>query len=95
MEAKQAARWKHLRGADIQAGLQQMMRSGTARFRGVQREAVQAIIEGAPRIIAVMPTGEGKSLLFQLPAYISPRGLTIVVVPLVALRYGLGARRSA
>jgi superfamily II DNA helicase RecQ len=42
-----------------------------------------------------MPTGEGKSLLFQLPAYISPRGLTIVVVPLVALRYGLGARRSA
>jgi superfamily II DNA helicase RecQ len=92
MEAKQAARWKHLRGADIQTGLQQMMRSGAARFRGVQREAIQAIVEGAPRIIAVMPTGEGKSLLFQLPAYISPRGLTVVVVPLVALRYDMMIR---
>lgn len=92
MEAKQAARWKHLRGTDIQSGLQQMMRSGAARFRGVQREAIQAIVEGAPRIIAVMPTGEGKSLLFQLPAYISPRGLTIVVVPLVALRYDMMVR---
>jgi hypothetical protein len=29
-----------LRGADTQAGLQQMMRSGAARFRGVQREAI-------------------------------------------------------
>lgn len=95
MEAKQAARWKHLRGADTQAGLQQMMRSGAARFRGVQREAIQAIVEGAPRIIAVMPTGEGKSLLFQLPAYISPRGLTIVVVPLVALRYDMMIRCAA
>jgi superfamily II DNA helicase RecQ len=95
MEAKQAARWKHLRGADIQTGLQQMMRSGAARFRGVQREAIQAIVEGAPRIIAVMPTGEGKSLLFQLPAYISPRGLTIVVVPLVALRYDMMVRCAA
>jgi len=95
MEAKQAARWKHLRGTDIQTGLQQMMRSGAARFRGVQREAIQAIVEGAPRIIAVMPTGEGKSLLFQLPAYISPRGLTIVVVPLVALRYDMMVRCAA
>lgn len=95
MEAKQAARWKHLRGADIQTSLQQMMRSGAARFRGVQREAIQAIVEGAPRIIAVMPTGEGKSLLFQLPAYISPRGLTIVVVPLVALRYDMMIRCAA
>jgi superfamily II DNA helicase RecQ len=64
IEAKQAARWKHLRGADIQAGLQQMIRSGVARFRGVQREAIQAIVEGVLRIIVVMPIGEGKSLLF-------------------------------
>lgn len=32
IEAKQAARWKHLQGTDIQTGLQQMMRSGAARF---------------------------------------------------------------
>jgi superfamily II DNA helicase RecQ len=41
-----------------------MMRSGAARFRGVQREAIQAIVEGALRIIIVMPMGKGKSLLF-------------------------------
>lgn len=35
--------------------------------------------------MAVMPTGGGKSLLFQLPVWIS-KGLTVVVVPLVALR---------
>jgi superfamily II DNA helicase RecQ len=30
----------------------------------MQREAIQAIVEGALRIIVVIPTGEGKSLLF-------------------------------
>jgi superfamily II DNA helicase RecQ len=43
----------------------------------------------------VMPTGEGKSLLFQLPMYISPRGLTIVVVLLVALQYDIIVRCAA
>jgi superfamily II DNA helicase RecQ len=42
-----------------------------------------------------MPTGEGKSLLFQLPMYISLRGLTIIVVPLVALRYDMMVRYAA
>lgn len=58
----------------------------------MQREAIQAIVKGALRIIAVMLTGEGKSLLFQLPAYISLRRLTIVVVLLVALQYNMMAR---
>jgi superfamily II DNA helicase RecQ len=64
-----------------------MMRSGAAGLRGVQRETIQAIVEGAPRAIAIMPTGEVRSLLFQLAAYISLRGSTVVVVSLVALRY--------
>lgn len=71
------------------------MRSGAARFRGVQREAIQAIVEGALRIIAVIPASEGKSLLFQLPAYISPRSLTIVVVLLVVLQYDMMIKCAA
>jgi superfamily II DNA helicase RecQ len=33
-----------------------------------------------------MPTGEGKSILFILPAWVEPGGTTVVVVPLIALR---------
>ena len=33
-----------------------------------------------------MPTGEGKSFVFQLPAFMAPSGMTIVVVLLTELR---------
>jgi hypothetical protein len=32
-------------------------------------------------VVAVMPTGGGKSMLFMLPAWVEPGGLTVVVVP--------------
>lgn len=48
-----------------------------------QREAVQAALEGR-HLLALLPTGFGKSLAFQIPAWMSP-GLTLVVSPLVAL----------
>ncbi|OGE46472.1 hypothetical protein PENARI_c239G05377, partial [Penicillium arizonense] len=56
------------------------------RLRGVQAPALEAIQQGQSPVVAVMPTGGGKSLLFMLPAWISPRGVTVVVVPLIALR---------
>jgi ATP-dependent DNA helicase RecQ len=58
-------------------------RFGMAGFRPGQREAALAVLEGRD-VVAVMPTGAGKSLCFQLPALLLD-GPTIVVSPLIAL----------
>lgn len=56
---------------------------GHASFRPGQEELVRAVLDGRD-VLAVMPTGSGKSLGFQLPATVLP-GLTLVVSPLIAL----------
>src|SRR6202034_1168152 len=56
---------------------------GFASFRPLQREIIRATLEGRD-VFALLPTGGGKSLCFQLPALIRP-GLTVVVSPLIAL----------
>lgn len=58
-------------------------RFGFAGFRPGQREVIEAVLAGRD-VLAVMPTGQGKSLCFQLPATLQP-GLTLVVSPLIAL----------
>jgi ATP-dependent DNA helicase RecQ len=52
-------------------------------FRPGQREVIEAAIQGRD-VLAVMPTGAGKSLTYQLPASIAS-GLTVVISPLIAL----------
>ncbi len=52
-------------------------------FRPLQREIVEAVI-ARNDVFALMPTGAGKSLCFQLPAVLLP-GVTIVISPLIAL----------
>ena len=52
-------------------------------FRPGQEEIVDAVLAGE-NVLAVMPTGSGKSLCYQLPAIVRP-GLTLVVSPLIAL----------
>jgi ATP-dependent DNA helicase RecQ len=66
---------------DLEQALHQHF--GLQAFRPGQREAVRAVLEGRD-LVAVMPTGSGKSLCFQLPALLLP-GTTIVVSPLIAL----------
>src|SRR3970040_1063351 len=56
---------------------------GHTSFRTGQEALVRAVMEGRD-VLAVMPTGSGKSLGFQLPAVLLP-GTTIVVSPLIAL----------
>lgn len=56
---------------------------GFETFRPGQAEIVAAIL-GGRNVLAVMPTGSGKSLCYQLPALVR-EGLTIVVSPLIAL----------
>ena len=52
-------------------------------FREGQREVIQSIVQGNDTL-AIMPTGGGKSLCYQLPALIN-NNLTLVVSPLIAL----------
>ena len=56
-------------------------------FRPLQEEAVQAIINNE-RPLVLMPTGGGKSLCYQLPAFMfheRHKALTVVISPLQAL----------
>ena len=52
-------------------------------FRGGQERLIAAVMSGDD-VVAVMPTGSGKSLGYQLPAVVLP-GTTLVVSPLIAL----------
>jgi ATP-dependent DNA helicase RecQ len=52
-------------------------------FRPGQEDAIGAVLDGRDAIV-IMPTGSGKSLVYQLPALLLP-GLTVVVSPLIAL----------
>ncbi|MCA0303570.1 MAG: DNA helicase RecQ [Proteobacteria bacterium] len=56
---------------------------GFGAFRPGQEEIVGAILRGE-NVLAVMPTGSGKSLCYQLPALVRG-GVTLVVSPLIAL----------
>ncbi|KAK6591896.1 hypothetical protein H4I95_12023 [Botrytis cinerea] len=85
MQDAQLARWKRLRGVDIHAELEKMLGSA-ARFRGLQEPVLQAIMKHQSPIVAVMGTGVGKTLLFQLPAKSMSSGTTVVISPLVSLQ---------
>jgi len=52
-------------------------------FRPGQQEIVEAVVAGE-NTLAIMPTGGGKSLCFQLPALVRD-GVTVVISPLIAL----------
>ncbi|MFO0728437.1 MAG: RecQ family ATP-dependent DNA helicase [Myxococcota bacterium] len=56
---------------------------GHSAFRPGQDEIIERVLGGVP-VLAVMPTGSGKSLCYQLPALLFD-GLTVVVSPLIAL----------
>ena len=56
---------------------------GFSSFRPLQEDIIRDSLAGKD-VFAVLPTGGGKSLCFQLPALVRP-GLTVVVSPLIAL----------
>src|SRR2546430_8821366 len=56
---------------------------GFTSFRPLQEQIVRDALAGKD-VFAVLPTGGGKSLCFQIPALVRP-GLTVVVSPLISL----------
>ncbi|HUQ13799.1 MAG TPA: DNA helicase RecQ [Novosphingobium sp.] len=58
---------------------------GFPAFRGVQERVIEHVMAGAS-LLAVMPTGAGKSLCYQLPAVLLP-GTCVVISPLIALMH--------
>jgi len=71
----------NLRRDQLLAPLKQFF--GFSSFRPLQEEIIRDALAGRD-VFAVLPTGGGKSLCFQLPALVRP-GLTVVVSPLIAL----------
>ena len=58
---------------------------GFDHFRGVQEEVIGRVV-GGQHTLAVMPTGAGKSLCYQLPAVVR-EGTALVISPLIALMH--------
>lgn len=71
------------------AGQFRQMMNKDVRFRGNQEAVIRAIVRGESPIVQIAGTGCGKGTSFMLPAFCSPEGVTIVVVPMVALRQDL------
>jgi len=66
---------------DIQQQLSKQFK--LKKFRYGQKEIIESLMNKKD-VLAIMPTGGGKSLCYQLPAFAQP-GLTVVVSPLIAL----------
>ncbi len=56
---------------------------GIEHFRSAQKDVLESVFQGR-NTLAIMPTGAGKSLTFQLPALLLPKSV-VVVSPLIAL----------
>jgi ATP-dependent DNA helicase RecQ len=78
---EQAQGGVELRFAQATEAMQRVF--GIPSFRPGQEQVVRSVLAGR-NVLAVMPTGSGKSLTYQLPALVLP-GMTVVVSPLIAL----------
>lgn len=56
---------------------------GYAAFRTGQEDIIRSILSGRDSL-AIMPTGAGKSICYQVPALLLP-GITLVISPLISL----------
>jgi ATP-dependent DNA helicase RecQ len=88
VNGKQSARHARNKAMGVTAKLpaiKQTMREtfGLERFRPGQEEVIRAVM-GRCDVLAIMPTGAGKSLTYQLPA-LHLSGTTVIVSPLIAL----------
>jgi len=60
--------------------------TGNLNFRPMQKDILKAIVEEKKHVFVVMPTGHGKSLLYQIPALLKDDNPTLILSPLKALQ---------
>lgn len=60
--------------------------TGKLAFRPLQLEAIKAIVEAKKHVFVVMPTGSGKSIIYQIPGLMEPQHPSLVISPLKALQ---------
>ena len=69
------------------AGMRKLYHDDRLRWRSAEQEqALVAVMSWTEQVIAILPTGAGKSMLFMLPCTLPDAGVTILIVPLVSLR---------
>ena len=73
--------------------LERMNGAGAAYTSQYQQKAIERVVDGSGQVVAVLGTGEGKSLLYFLPCQLPGAGITVVILPLVVLKQEM-ARRS-
>ena len=67
--------------------VRRLFKTEAARYRSPeQRTALEHVVSGTSHILAVLPTGGGKSLLFQLPTLLAGARHTVVIIPFRALQ---------
>ncbi|KAJ4220866.1 hypothetical protein NW757_014483 [Fusarium falciforme] len=77
----------------ILRGLRAVLRDNAAQFRSPKQEkAVRLAAAKQSPLVAVLPTGGGKSLVFMVPAMLAGAGVTIVVAPFAELKRQLVTR---
>jgi ATP-dependent DNA helicase RecQ len=60
--------------------------TGQLTFRPLQKEIIKAIVEDKKHVLAVLPTGTGKSILYQIPGLLNQHHPSLVFSPLKALQ---------
>ncbi len=60
--------------------------------KAAKNKPLKAIVQGLSPVVYIAGTGGGKSLAFMLPSYIARDGVTIVIVPFVALQQDIAGR---
>jgi len=73
--------------ADLLTGLRQLYGGESMVWRTPEQEqTLVAIMSWTDQVVAILPTGAGKSVSYMLPCTLPGAGVTILIVPLVALR---------
>ena len=75
-----------MKNTDLNNVLRRILGS-TARFQYNQLKILSEIVNRTSFILAIAPTGSGKSLLYQIPSLIDPLGVIIVILPLLSLLF--------